>query len=184
MWSHGSAAVCALLILAAGCGAPAIGGQDGLKLWYRQPAGKWSQAAAIGNGRLGAMVWGGVETERLQLNEDTLWSGGPKDWNNPKAKDVLPLVRKALFAGEYVQADALCKQMQGPYTQSYQPLGNLYLDFGKGGEASAYRRELDLATGVATVTRCVHRRALRRPLLLEPWGSARSRVSQNQGSTV
>jgi alpha-L-fucosidase 2 len=150
--NYGSAVACALLVFAAGCGAPAFAGQDDLKLWYRQPAAKWSQAVVLGNGRLGAMVWGGVETERLQLNEDTLWSGGPKDWNNPKAKDVLPLVRKALFAGEYVQADALCKQMQGPYTQSYQPLGNLYLDFGKGGEAAAYRRELDLATGVATVT--------------------------------
>src|SRR4051794_31030015 len=95
-----------------------------LILWYQQPAQQWVEALPVGNGRLGAMVFGGVATERLQLNEDTLWSGGPTDWNNPQAKDVLPEVRRLIFAGKYVETDALCRKMQGPYNQSYEPLGD------------------------------------------------------------
>ena len=98
------------------------------------------------------MVFGGVGRERLQLNDDTLWSGGPRDWDNPKAKDVLPDIRKAVFAGQYVEADALAKKMMGPYTESYQPLGDLSLTFEHGDVGRAYRRELDLRTGVATVS--------------------------------
>ena len=98
-------------------------------LWYGQPARHWVEALPIGNGRLGAMVFGGVDTERLQLNEDTLWSGEPTDWNNPGAKTVLPELRRLLDEGDYIGADALCKKMQGPFTQSYQPMGNLFLDF-------------------------------------------------------
>src|SRR5262249_12609736 len=99
-------------------------------LRYREPAQKWVEALPLGNGRIGAMVFGGVASERIALNEATLWSGGPKDWNNPGAKAVLPKVREAIFAGRYQEAEALCKQMQGPYNQSYQPLGDLKLDFG------------------------------------------------------
>ena len=122
-----------------------------LKLWYDKPAAEWVEALPIGNGRLGAMVFGGVMHERLQLNEDTLWSGGPRDWNNPGAKEVLPKVRHAIWAGQYEKADELCRQMQGPFNQSYQPLGNLYLDFGDGGEATDYYRELDLDRAVVTI---------------------------------
>src|SRR3954453_5762052 len=98
-----------------------------LKLWYRQPAQQWVDALPIGNGRLGAMVFGGVEAERLQLNEDTFWSGGPKPWNNPHALQVLPRVRELVFAGKYQEADQLCRQMHGPFNESYQPLGDLRL---------------------------------------------------------
>lgn len=122
-----------------------------LKLWYKQPAQQWTQALPIGNGRLGAMVFGGGKTERLQLNEDTLWSGGPKQCNNPAAKQLLPKVREALFAEDYHEADRICKLMQGPYNQSYQPLGNLYIHF-EHGPATNYLRELDLETAVAKVT--------------------------------
>src|ERR1700738_1921875 len=69
---------------------------DELKLWYRRPAALWSEALPLGNGLLGAMVFGGIERERLQLNEDALWSGGPKDWNNPTARDVLVEVRRLI----------------------------------------------------------------------------------------
>ena len=121
-------------------------------LRYDQPAQKWVEALPVGNGRLGAMVFGGIASERLQLNEATLWSGGPKDWNNPAARAVLPQVRAAIFAGRYKEAEELCKKMQGPYNQSYQPLGDMKLDFG--GEAtattSAYERSLDLDRAVAT----------------------------------
>ncbi len=119
-------------------------------LWYPAPASNWVEALPIGNGTLGAMVFGGIREERLQLNEDTLWSGGPKDWNNPDAKNWLPKVREAIFAGRYAEADELCKKMQGPYNQSYLPLGDLRITFELPGEASEYRRELDLDRAIAT----------------------------------
>ena len=95
-------------------------------------AQKWVEALPIGSGRLGAMVFGGVGTERLQLNDDTLWSGGPKDRDNPKAREVLPQVRRAVAAGRFVEADTLAKGLQGPYTQTYLPMGDLVLAFEHG----------------------------------------------------
>ncbi len=136
------------LILASGVMACA-GGQ--MKLWYLKPAREWTEALPVGNGRLGAMVFGGVKTERLQLNEDTLWSGEPKDWNNPRSRELLPEVRRLIFEGRYKEADELCKDMQGPYTQSYLPMGNLYLDFDIEAEPQEYYREFDLDRAVATV---------------------------------
>jgi alpha-L-fucosidase 2 len=123
-----------------------------LELWYSRPAARWTDALPVGNGRLGAMVFGGLPRERLQLNEATLWSGGPRDWNNPGAREVLPQVREALFAGDFVRATALCRKMQGPYNQSYQPLGNLWLTFPHAAyDTNSYRRSLDLDRAVATV---------------------------------
>src|SRR5262245_60502014 len=98
------------------------------------------------------MVFGGVAHERLALNEDTLWSGGPRGWDNPGARDLLPEVRRLIFAGEYHQADALVKQMQGPYNQSYLPLGDLHLAFTEITAAGAYRRALDLDSAVVSVS--------------------------------
>ena len=121
-----------------------------LILWYRQPAEAWVEALPIGNGRLGAMVFGGVATERVQLNDDTLWSGGPRDWNTLRAREVLPDVRRLIMAGDYVAAETLCRQMEGPYTQSYLPLGDVLLDFGTTAEPVAYRRALNLQTAIAT----------------------------------
>ncbi len=125
-----------------------------LILWYRKPADKWTDALPVGNGRLGAMVFGGVNDERVQLNEDTLWSGvGPREWNNPDAKQHLPEVRRLVMeAKDYVGADNECKKMQGPYNQSYQPLGNLRLAIEHAGDPTDYRRELDLDTAIARVS--------------------------------
>ena len=120
-------------------------------LWYSRPAQRWVEALPIGNGRLGAMVFGGVVEERLQLNDDTLWSGGPKDWNNPKARSVLPEIRRAVFSGDSLAADRLAQQMMGPFTQSYQPLGDLTIVFEHGDVGREYRRELDLTTAIASV---------------------------------
>ena len=121
-------------------------------LWYRQPAPAWTHALPIGNGRLGAMVFGGLDTEHLQLNEDSIWSGAPHDWNNPDASAVLPDIRRLVLDDEnYHEADALCKKMQGPYNESYQPLGNLFLKINGGSGATDYRRELDLDTAVARI---------------------------------
>jgi alpha-L-fucosidase 2 len=123
-----------------------------LVLWYNQPADKWTDALPIGNGRLGAMVFGGFRRERLQLNEDTLWSGAPRDWNNPEAKQHLPEVRRlVLEEADYVGADAACKKMQGPYNESYLPLADLRIDCEHAGEPTDYRRELDLDTAVSRV---------------------------------
>ncbi|KAB8145522.1 glycoside hydrolase family 95 protein [Chloroflexia bacterium SDU3-3] len=119
-------------------------------LWYDQPAQHWVDALPLGNGRLGAMVFGDPLHERLQLNEDTLWSGRPRDWNNPRAREVLPEVRRLLFAGQYAEADEACKQMQGPFNQSYQPLGDLLIELADAGAIGEYYRDLDLDAAVAT----------------------------------
>jgi alpha-L-fucosidase 2 len=126
---------------------------DDLSLKYSQPANLWTEALPVGNGRLGAMIFGGVANEHLQLNEATLWSGAPRDWNNPAAKEILPQVRAAIFAGDYVKAGQLCQKMQGPYNESYQPLGDLHLNF-PGAEnlsSNSYERSLDLDRAVAMV---------------------------------
>jgi len=121
-----------------------------LTLWYREPARAWVEALPIGNGRLGAMVYGGHDVARFQLNEATLWSGGPREWDNPCAAQILPLVREAVFQGDYTRADALCQQMQGPYNESYQPMGNLRIAFDDPSLPAEYCRELDLDRAVAT----------------------------------
>lgn len=135
--------------------APAAGeDRRPLVLWYRQPAKQWVEALAIGNGRLGAMVFGGAEEERLQLNEDTLWAGGPYDPSNPEALAALPEVRRLIFAGRYREAHNLigAKMMSKPLRQlPYQPLGDLLLKF-PAGQVTDYRRELDLDTAVARVS--------------------------------
>src|SRR6202021_1630804 len=124
----------------------------GAILWYRQPAEKWTDALPIGNGRLGAMVFGSVESERLQLNEDTLWSGGPREWNNPGAKQHLAEVRRlVLEQQDYGGGDHECRQMQGPYNESYLPLANLHIKIEHAGPAQDYRRELDLGTAISRV---------------------------------
>ncbi len=122
------------------------------RLWYEQPAGAWVEALPIGNGRLGAMVFGGTEQEHLQLNEDTLWAGAPSAWNNPGARAALLEVRQALFEDDFERANELCKDMQGPFTQPYLTLGDLRLDFHAEGEVADYERALDLTCAVATVT--------------------------------
>ncbi|MGD0361034.1 MAG: glycoside hydrolase N-terminal domain-containing protein [Bryobacteraceae bacterium] len=121
-------------------------------LWFSKPADKWTEALPIGNGRLGAMVFGGAPVERLQLNEDSLWSGAPRDWNNAAARQHLPEVRRmVLEQADYVAADRVCHQMQGPYNESYLVLGNLHIHVEHPAEIEQYRRELDLDTALARV---------------------------------
>jgi len=121
-------------------------------LWFAEPAKQWGDALPVGNGRLGAMVFGGYRNERLALNEDTLWSGAPRDWNNPSAKEHLPVVRKLLLELQnYHEADLECRKMQGPYNQSYEPLADLAIAFTHGDQVNGYRRSLDLDSGIAKV---------------------------------
>jgi len=98
----------------------------------------------VGNGRLAAMVFGNAKDERLQLNEATLWSGAPRDWNNPDALSALPEVRRLVMQGDYAGADKASKRMQGPYTQEYLPMAELHLRFEYPGRAKDYYRGLDL----------------------------------------
>lgn len=121
-------------------------------LWYQQPARNWVEALPVGNGRLGAMIFGGINEERIQFNEDTLWSGEPKDWNNPEARTLLPEVRRLIFEGDYVAASKLSQLMQGPYVQSYLPLSNLHLslDLPSDVQADSYYRDLNLDQALAT----------------------------------
>lgn len=120
-----------------------------LRLWYKQPAKDWTEALPVGNGRLGAMVFGGVGDERLQLNEDTLWSGSPREWNNPEAKGHLAEIRRLVFAGKFVEADEVMKKLQGPYNQSYEPLADLHIRMDGEVAASDYSRSLDLDSACA-----------------------------------
>ena len=99
------------------------------------------------------MVFGGVADERLRLNEDTLWSGAPREWNNPDARRHLAEVRRlVLDDGDYVGADRVCRQMQGPYNESYLALGDLHIETGRADAIDDYRRELDLDLGVSRVS--------------------------------
>lgn len=123
-----------------------------MHIQFHSPAVYWVEALPVGNGRLGAMVFGGIEKERIALNEDTLWSGYPRDWNNPGAKAALPKVRELIAQEKYEEADRLCKEMMGPYTQSYLPFGDLHIVMDHGQlSRRGYSRKLDLSTGIATV---------------------------------
>ena len=133
-------------------GVPAT--ESKLSLWYRQAATNWTEALPLGNGRLGAMVFGGTEKERIQLNEGTLWAGGPYDPNNPHALVALPEARRLIFAGKYDDAAKLIsdKMMAVPLRQlPYQTMGDLFLDFGTNAAPENYRHALDLDTAVASV---------------------------------
>jgi alpha-L-fucosidase 2 len=123
-----------------------------LTLWYRQPARRWREALPIGNGRFGGMVWGRVQHERIDLNEDTLWSGEPEVNLNTNGRAAFPIVRGLLLAGKNAEAQAMVEQqMNGHYDSSYMPLGWLGLDFPMSGAVKDYRRELDISRAVTTV---------------------------------
>ena len=126
--------------------------QANLKLWYSQPAATWTEALPVGNGRIGGMIFGKVDEELIQLNESTLWSGGPVRTNtNPESPTYLPKVREAVAKQDYKQAVTLVKHMQGFYTQSYMPLGDLLIkQDGETATPSGYYRELDILHAVAT----------------------------------
>ncbi|MCD0466036.1 glycoside hydrolase N-terminal domain-containing protein [Flavobacterium sp. ENC] len=128
--------------------------QQDLKLQYNQPAVEWTEALPIGNGTLGAMVFGRVDAELIQLNEATLWSGGPVQNNvNPDAFKNLALIREALTNENFEKAYDLTKNMQGAYSESFMPLGDLILtqDF-DGKKPGLYQRSLDIQTGLAVTT--------------------------------
>lgn len=124
-------------------------------LWYQQPAKTWNEALPIGNGRLAAMVFGGVNSERIQLNEETVWAGEKRSRLNPLAADAIPKIRKLLFEGRIKEAEDLAdKTMISPQRRQppYETLGDLTLAFNPGLPPSGYRRSLDLDSGLASVS--------------------------------
>ena len=134
--------------------------KEPLTLWYRHPATQWeTEALPVGNGRLAAMVFGGIDRERIQLNEETLWDGSHKETTNPKALTALPEVRRLLFEGKNDEATKLAAaDMMGVPSgiKSYQTLGDLVLELPATATATEYRRDLNLDTGVASVSYCVN----------------------------
>ncbi|WP_440107313.1 glycosyl hydrolase family 95 catalytic domain-containing protein [Streptosporangium sp. H16] len=135
---------------------PAVTAAGDLALWYDESAGTdWLRALPIGNGRLGAMVFGNVDTERLQLNEDTVWAGGPYDQSNTRGAGALGQIRQLVFQNQWSQAQTLIDQnmLGSPAGQlAYQTVGNLRLAFGNTSGVSEYNRYLDLTTATTTVS--------------------------------
>ncbi|MEO6995741.1 MAG: glycoside hydrolase family 95 protein, partial [Lacunisphaera sp.] len=134
------------------CGLSALAVDNDLTLHYQRPATEWVEALPVGNGRLGAMVFGGIHQERLQLNEDTLWAGGPYDPANPEALAALPEIRRLIAAGDYAAAQKMTqgKFMAHPMQEMpYQTVGDLMFTFSGGDAVVGYRRELNLDTAVA-----------------------------------
>jgi len=122
------------------------------KLWYDKPAGKWTEALPLGNGRLGAMVFGGTATERIQINEESLWAGCQVEAYAPDFKNHLAEVQRLVLAGKNLDAQqyGLAHLTQTPTSfRSYEPLGDIFLDFGDAGEVMRYRRELSLRDAIA-----------------------------------
>ncbi|MDX3192957.1 glycoside hydrolase N-terminal domain-containing protein [Streptomyces sp. MN03-5084-2B] len=149
-----------------GSAAPAdVRAVNDLALWYDKPAGtEWLRALPIGNGRLGAMVFGNTDTERLQLNEDTIWAGGPHDYSNTQGAGALSQIRQLVFSNQWTQAQSLIdqKMLGTPAAQQpYQPVGTLSLAL-PGGSASSYQRWLDLTTATTVVTYVVNNVRYRR----------------------
>lgn len=123
-----------------------------LKLWYERPASVWEEALPLGNGRLGAMVYGGVDREVIKLNEDTFWGGGPHNNLNPAALPALPEIRSLIAAGRYQQASTLAEKSitsQGAQGMPYQSAGVLDIHFPGHDNYADYYRELDLDQAVA-----------------------------------
>ena len=142
-----------LLVIAFGLFSVASFSQSDLKLWYNKPAKQWTEALPVGNGTFGGMVFGKVDEELIQLNEATLWSGGPVKTNvNPGAFENLKPLREALFASDYGKATALAKKMQGYFSESFLPLGDLLIkQTYPDNNTSDYYRDLDLADAISTI---------------------------------
>ncbi len=121
-------------------------------IWFNRPARNWNEAIPIGNGSLGGMVYGGVKSDTIKINEETLWSGGPRDLQNYEANKHLPKIRQLLLDGETKKAEKLInKTMLGEYNESYMPMGDLVINTNPKGKAENYSRQLDLDRGLVTV---------------------------------
>jgi alpha-L-fucosidase 2 len=122
-------------------------------LWFNQPAEYFEETLVLGNGKTGASVFGGIESDKIYLNDITLWSGGPVDPNmNPEAYKHIPAIRAALEDSNYKMADQLQRKIQGKFSESYAPLGTMYIDVHSDGTSHDYYRELNIAEAVSKVS--------------------------------
>ena len=141
--------------------------QPPLKLWYDQPARYFEEALVLGNGQQGATVFGGIATDKIYLNDLTLWSGEPVDANmNPQAYKNLPAVRKALQEKNYKKAGELIKKLQGKFSESYAPLGTLFLEMNDDPYITDYYRELDIDQAIAKVKTTSNNNVIEREYLV------------------
>jgi alpha-L-fucosidase 2 len=130
-----------------------IAAQSAEKLWYKQPAQYFEESLVLGNGKMGASVFGGVESDKIFLNDVTLWSGGPVDrYMNPEAYKNVPAIREALKNEDYRRADSLQRKLQGKYSESYAPLGTMFIEFQHSGTPKNYYRELCISDAVSKVS--------------------------------
>ncbi|MCF6358801.1 MAG: glycoside hydrolase family 95 protein, partial [Draconibacterium sp.] len=140
-----------LATLTTSCFAP----KDELKkteIWFNQPAKNWNEAIPIGNGALGGMVYGGIESDTVKINEETLWSGEPRDLQNYEAIKYLPEIRQLLLDGKTQKAEELInKTMLGEYNENYLPMGDLVINTTPIGKAENYNRQLNLDNGIVVV---------------------------------
>ena len=123
-------------------------------LWYRNPAVQWLEGMPIGNGYMGAMVFGCTGKERIALNESSFWSGGPHDYNDPNAYSYFPKIRDLVFAGKFQEAEKMADEHFWGIPaaqQAYEPIGDLLLEFSDSVQVDGYRRELDMETGITSV---------------------------------
>ena len=147
-------AIALILVAAATLNVAAGASESEFNLTYDKPATKWTEALPVGNGRIGAMVFGGTEDERLQINESTLWGGNPHNYANPSAYTHLEEIRQLIFAGKVEEAEKLSESVMGQpkLLMPYQPFCDLRLHFpGHGAQATEYRRELHLEEAIAEV---------------------------------
>ena len=125
---------------------------NSLKLWYESPASIWEEALPLGNGKMGAMVFGGAFKERYQLNDLTLWSGGPNDGNKPNGPEILKATRNAVYAGDYARADTVWRKMHGPYSSRYLPMADLMISMNlPDTSVTNYYRDLNIGNAIASV---------------------------------
>ncbi len=141
-----------VLLLFVFCVQVAAQSKKDLSLWYNKPAAVWTEALPVGNGTFGGMIFGGIAQELIQLNEATLWSGGPLQKNvNPSSPKNLQPLRDALFKGDYVTANSLARKMQGLYSESFMPLGDMVIKHSfKDSVSAAYYRDLNIQDAIAT----------------------------------
>ncbi len=163
--------------------------QNTMKLWYNKPAENWEEALPLGNGRLGGMVFGNVYSERIQLNEDSVWYGGPMDRNNPDAASNLQRIRSLISEGKMKEAEelsvlALSGTPEGQ--RHYEPLGDLYLFFrNEKGSVTDYYRELDLETGTVRVEYCLEGVHYKREIFTSyPHGAMVIRLTADQSGAI
>lgn len=128
-------------------------GQSKTKLWYNKPANFFEETLIMGNGKVGASIFGGVKLDKIYLNDATLWSGEPVDaYMNPKAHEHIPAIREALANEDYKLAEQLNKKIQGKFSQSFAPLGTLHFEFDHSGDVKNYYRELDISKALSKIT--------------------------------